>query len=240
MLYLIGTGLNEKGISQEGLEAIKKCKSGNIYLESYTVEFPYSFDKLEKVIGKRIIVLDREKVENEDLIKKAKRENICLLVYGCPLFATTHISLLLDAKKLGAKIKIIYSASIFDAIAETGLELYKFGKISSMPKWQEHFTPESFLDYVKENQAIGAHSLILIDIGLEFKNALGELEKTSKNKNLKIDKIIVCSNMGGEKSKICYGKISNLKKEKIKTPFCFIIPDKMHFVEQDSINIHKI
>ena len=39
MLYLIGLGLNEKGISLEGLEVIKKCRK--VYLEEYTVNFPY-------------------------------------------------------------------------------------------------------------------------------------------------------------------------------------------------------
>ena len=38
MLYLIGLGLNEKSISLEGLEAVKKCKK--VYLEGYTVDFP--------------------------------------------------------------------------------------------------------------------------------------------------------------------------------------------------------
>ena len=46
MLYIIGLGLNEKSISLEGIEAIEKCEK--IYLESYTVEFPYSFEELEK------------------------------------------------------------------------------------------------------------------------------------------------------------------------------------------------
>ena len=51
MLYLIGLGLNEKGITLEGIDAIKKCKK--IYLEGYTVDFPYPITKLEKVIGKK-------------------------------------------------------------------------------------------------------------------------------------------------------------------------------------------
>ncbi|KKM86908.1 hypothetical protein LCGC14_1274180 [marine sediment metagenome] len=46
MLYLIGLGLNEKGISLEGLEAVKKCEK--VYLESYTAEIPYSKEDLEK------------------------------------------------------------------------------------------------------------------------------------------------------------------------------------------------
>ncbi len=241
MLYIIGLGLNIRGISNEGLDAVSKCDI--VYLENYTVEFPYSISDLEKVIGKKIIGVGREQVESDEIVKKAKRENIALLIYGSPLFATTHISLLMSCKKAKIKTKIIYNASIFDAIAETGLELYKFGKISSMPKWdiQKHFTPDSFLEYVEENNKINSHSLILIDIELKFKDALEELEiacknkKDGKNNKLLLDKLVVCSNMGSDKSKIFYGKIKDLKKKKVSAPFCFIIPAKMHFIEEESL-----
>ena len=230
MLHIIGLGLNEKGISIEGKETLKKCKK--VYLENYTVEFPYKLEKLEKIINKKIISLDRTQVENEKLVIEAKEKNICLLVYGCPLFATTHISLIEDCKKNKVKYKIIYASSVFDAIAESGLQLYKFGKIASMPTWEKNFTPDSFLDFVKENKSINAHSLILIDIGLSFKDALNQLIKGSKNKKFKLDKILVCSQLGF-KSKFYYNSINKLKKKKIKTPFCFVIPGKLHFLEEE-------
>ena len=151
---------------------------------------------------------------------------------GCPLFATTHISLIEDCKKNKVKYKIIYASSVFDAIAESGLQLYKFGKIASMPTWRKNFAPDSFLDFVKENKSINAHSLILIDIGLSFKDALNQLIKGSKNKKFKLDKILVCSQLGF-KSKFYYNSINKLKKKKIKTPFCFVIPGKLHFLEEE-------
>ncbi len=230
MLHIIGLGLNEKGISIEGKETLKKCKK--VYLENYTVEFPYKLEKLEKIINKKIISLDRTQVENEKLVIEAKEKNICLLVYGCPLFATTHISLIEDCKKNKVKYKIIYASSVFDAIAESGLQLYKFGKIASMPTWRKNFAPDSFLDFVKENKSINAHSLILIDIGLSFKDALNQLIKGNKNKKFKLDKILVCSQLGF-KSKFYYNSINKLKKKKIKTPFCFVIPGKLHFLEEE-------
>ena len=233
MLYLIGLGLNEKGISSEGLEAIKKCKK--IYLDSYTSEIPYSLRNLEKIIDKKIIKLNREYIESEKLVEEAKKEHIVLLVYGSPLFATTHIILIKECKKVKVKVKIIYNTSIFDAIAETGLQLYKFGKITSMPKWQENFKPTSFLDVVKNNEKINAHSLILVDVELDFDKALNQLI-IANNKELKLDKILVCSRLGTEKSKIYYGNIMELKKlKKIKKPFCFVIPGKMHFMEKEVI-----
>jgi len=229
MLYLIGLGLNIKGISLQGLEAIKKCRK--IYLENYTVDFPYELKELEKSIDRRIFPAPREFVENkaEELLKDAEKENIALLIYGSPLTATTHISLIQEAEKNKIKYEIIYSASIIDAISQTGLQIYKFGKIASMPKHEA----SSFFEIIKENQKIHAHSLILVDIGLELNEALKKLGYINK------EKILICSQLGTENSEIFYGKISNLKKKKIKKPFCIVLPGKLHFVEEEFLENFK-
>ncbi len=231
MLYIIGLGLNEKGISLEGLEAVKKCKK--VYLENYTVNFPYSPEKLEKIIKKKIILAGRDFVESNRIINEAKKENIALLVYGSPLTATTHITIIQEARKNKVKYELVYSASVLDAVAECGLQLYKFGKIASMPKWQKNFTPDSFMEIVKDNQKINAHSLILIDISLELKDTIEQLEKSAGNHKVKIDKIVVCSALGTENKKIIYDRISNFKDKKIKMPYCIIIPSKLHFMEEE-------
>jgi diphthine synthase len=234
MLYIIGLGLNDNSVSLEGLEAVKKCKK--VYLDSYTVDFPYSADKLEKAIKKKIISAGREVLESNRLVKEAKKENIALLVYGSPLTATTHISLIQEAEKSRIKYEVIYNASVLDAIAETGLQIYKFGKIASMPKWEKGYKPKSFIEIVRQNQSIEAHSLILIDIGLELKEAIEELEESAEEYNLKIDKILVCSRMGTKDRKIIFKYIDDLKKIKIKKPYCIIIPSKLHFMEKEILD----
>jgi len=231
MLYLIGLGLNMDGISKYGLEIAKKCK--RVYLENYTIDFPYSSEELQEVIGKKIIPADRELVESLELVDKSKKMDICLLVFGSPLTATTHISLIQEAKEQNVKYKIIHSASILDAVAETGLQIYKFGKIASMPEWKKNFTPESFMEILQQNISINAHTLILIDIGLEFSKALEQLEISAKNKKIKLNNIVVCQSLGTRHRKILYKNIKELKEIKIKKPFCIIIPDKLHFVEKE-------
>ena len=239
MLYIIGLGLNEKGISQEGIKAVKKCKK--IYLENYTVEIPYSAKQLEENLGKKIIIVDREFVEKFKVFEEVKKESIALLVYGSPLTATTHISLIQEAKKRKIEYKILYNASILDAIGETGLQLYKFGKIASMPKWDENknYKPESFIEIIKENKSIKAHSLILIDIDLEFSKALEQLEISAENKKIKLDRITICSMLGTKNSKIFYDTIENFKDKKINSPFCFIIPSELHFIEREVLENYK-
>jgi len=221
MLYLIGLGLNIKGISQQGLEAVNRCEK--VYLEFYTVDFPYSKEELEKILGKQVILADRDFVESLKIIEGAKDIDIALLVYGSPLTATTHITLIEEAKKQEIKIEIIYNASIFDAVAETGLQIYKFGKTTSIPD----FEAGSFIEVIKENLGIGAHSLILVDIGMGFENALERL------RNIDIDKLVVCSALGTHDSRIYYGTLKELETKKVKKPFCFIVPGKLHFVEEE-------
>ena len=243
MLYLIGLGLNEKGYSREAYEAISGAD--RVYIDSYTVQYPYDINKLrEQFEKKEFIPADRNFVENLGLVDMAKNNNIVLLVYGSPLTATTHITLIQEAKKKGIKVKIIHSASVIDAVSETGLQLYKFGKITSMPIWDKskNYTPDSFLDTVKDNKKMEAHSLILIDIGMEFSEALEQLEKASEKKELVLGKVIACSRLGTQSQRIYYASIGDLKKKSdiIKASFSIIIPGKQHFVEEEVLKGFEI
>ena len=73
--------------------------------------FKQSFNNFEIIIA--------EYFESDFLIKEAKGKTIALLVYGSPLFATTHISLVLDAREQGIDVRVLYNASVYDAVAET-------------------------------------------------------------------------------------------------------------------------
>jgi len=234
MLYLIGLGLNVDGISKYGLGIVKRCKK--VYLENYTIDFPYSKEELRDVIGKKIIPADREFVESLKIIDEAKKIDVALLIYGSPLTATTHISLIQEAKRCDIRYKIIYNASILDAVAETGLQLYKFGKIASMPNWdkKKNFVPDSFMKIVQENQSMKAHSLILIDIGLEFQDALEQLKKSAEEYKIKLKKVIICQALGTKHRKIMYRDVKELEEfSGVKKPYCIIIPSKLHFIEKE-------
>ena len=226
MLYIIGLGLNLSGISKFGLLMVKRCKK--VYLENYTVEFPYTEGELKERLNlKKIYPADREFVESEKIVDEAQKQDVALLIYGSPLTATTHISLINEAKRMNVKTKVIYAGSVFDAVTETGLQIYKFGKIASMPG----FESDSFLEVVRDNQKIGAHSLILVDIGLDFQNALERLKEFSKKK------IVVCERLGTRHRKIHYKFIEELREfSDVKAPFCFVIPGKLHFLEKEVLD----
>jgi len=226
---LIGTGLNEKSLTLEALELIKN--SDHVYLENYTVDFPYDKKVLEKVTGKKIEELPREKVESEEFIKNAKKQDISLLVYGDSLSATTHSELILTCKKNNVPFKIVHNASVLTAIAETGLQLYKFGKTASMPTWKENWKPDSFVELIKQNLSIQAHTLLLVDIALPIEKAKMQLKESLENHKLEVGKVVICSELGVD-SQIQYDKINKLS-DKIESPFCFIIPAKLHFLEEE-------
>lgn len=231
VLHLIGLGLNQRSISKEGLEAVAKCKK--VYLENYTVEFPYTPKQLEEIIGKKVILADRAKVEDLSIVDESKKLNVALLVYGSPLTATTHITLIDECRASGIKYKIYYNGSIFDAVAETGLQIYKFGKVASMPTWQKSFEPTSFMKLVKRNQEDEAHSLILIDIGLPFHKALKQLKVAAKEHKIDLSKFCVCQRMGTSDRKILYRDLAEMEGyDGVQAPYCIIIPGKMHFVEK--------
>lgn len=228
MLYIIGLGLNAKGYSREAHDVISKADK--VYVDTYTIEFPYDFSELIAGFkGKKFIPAGREFVEGMKFLDEAKKGDVVLLVYGSPLVATTHTAIIKEAIEKKIKIKIIHAGSILDAVAETGLQAYKFGKTTSLP----NFPADSYLKIVKENLSVNAHTLILVDIGLKFENAVKRLEEDCKNNKIKTDKIVVCSRLGLADSEILYDSISKLKSKKVKTPFCFIIPGELHFMERD-------
>ena len=142
--YLIGTGLDKNSISADAIKILKSCNK--IYLENYTINFPFKIEELENSLDIKIEEINRRSVENETIISEANEKNIALLVYGDSLSATTHIQLILACKEKNIEYKIFHNASIMTAIAETGLQPYKFGKTPSMPNWKEHTNkPTSFV-----------------------------------------------------------------------------------------------
>ena len=232
-LYLISLGLSdEKDISLKGLEALKKCNE--IYIENYTSFLQVSKEKLEKLYNKKIILADRNFVESNFPLEKAKKENIALLIIGDVFSATTHISLLLEAKKNKIEVKVIHNASVLTAIGITGLSLYNFGKIISIPSnYKETSSPyENFLINHKNN----LHTLFLLDLDLEIKDALNYLISKGMDKKTPC---VVCEKLGSEKQRIKVAPAEKLLKENFSKPSCLIIPSKLHFIEEEALEQWK-
>lgn len=248
-LYFIGLGLgNEKDITINGLEAIKKCDL--VYLESYTSILNCSKQDLEKFYGKKILLAPRQKVEsdNNEIIENAKNKNVAFLVAGDPLVATTHIDLFLRAKKVGIRYRVIHNASIISALGATGLQVYKFGKTTSVPFESENV--EAPYDVLKGNLSLGLHTLFLLDLNPEeekfmsVNDAIRYLLKVEIKRNEKIfsEKTLCvgCARIGSENQMIKSGIAKELLKHDFgKAVHCLIVPGKLHFMEEDGLKLWK-
>lgn len=263
MLHLIGIGAKKEHINSEMLNAIKSCEE--IFLEYYTSFYETPFEELEKYLQKKITICNREIIETQieqKILLPAKEKNIALLILGDPLIATTHTDLLLRAKEMNIKTKIYPNISIANQITKTGLQYYKFGKITSIPFFQEKFMPRTPYLILSDNQKMGAHTLFLLDLNPienKYLHASDALQFLLDIQNLMIQNeeieekdaqilsnqtdAVICSRLGFSDEKIIYNTIENLiekdKKEKFKAPLCIIIPSEMHEMEKQYLEQFK-
>jgi diphthine synthase len=243
MLYLIGLGLwDETDLTLKGLEAAKKSEKA--YLEAYTSRpGGLSPARLEKLIGKKITLLKREDVEGAAaFLDEAKKTDVSLFVGGDPLVATTHADLLLRAAKKRVPFRVIHNASIYSAVAETGLQVYKFGKTATVVYPEKNYKPTSFYDAVRENRERGLHSLLLLDIKpdrtMTPKDAIELL--AGIDPNFAKQEIVVCSRMGSEKPFIAFGDADKLAKSSGEGMSVIIVPGGLHDVEKEYLEQYRV
>lgn len=243
MLNLIGIGLdNERDITLKGLELVKKSRK--VYLENYTSKLNVPVKDLEKLYGKKIILANRKLIEedNDIILNEAKNNNVSLLIVGDVFSATTHIDLFLKAKKSKIKINIVNNASVLTAVGITGLQLYKFGRITSIPFHES----KSHYDVLKFNLKNNLHTLFLLDLNpeenkyLTINNAINnllKLEKKYKNKIFNENTLCIgCARLGSLNPVIKYGKAKEIAKINFgNPPYCLIVPGKLHFMEEEAL-----
>src|SRR3989338_2149244 len=251
-LNLIGIGLStEKDITVKGLEIVKKCDK--VYLENYTSLLQCSFSDLEKFYGKKIILADRATAEqkDEEIVKEAKNKEIAFLIVGDPFSATTHIELFKLAKEKKVPVQVVHNASVLTAVGINGLQLYKFGKVTSIPFLEDHPNLETPYNVLKENQQQGLHTLFLLDLKpdqqkfMTVNQALEILEKIEAKKKEKLlskDTLVIgCARLGSEDAVIKSGSCEKVRKQSFgKAPHCLIIPGKMHFSEEEVLKFYGL
>lgn len=250
-LYLIGLGLgNEKGITVKALEILRKAKF--VYLETYTSKLNCNVEELEQFYGKKIILADRNMVENnaDEILEKAKTNGVAFLVAGDIFSATTHHDLRLRAIKAEIKVEIVNNVSIMTAVGITGLDLYKFGRTTTIVFPEPNFFPETPYDVIKMNLANGLHTLCLLDIKADRKmymdvnealHLLLVIEEKRKEKVVNEEtKVIGCARLGSDKQLIKFGTINQLLNFDFGEPLhALIIPGKLHFMEEEVLEIYK-
>ena len=252
MLTIAGLGVYDKGdIPLNVVEAAEEADE--ILAETYTNIYHSSLKELEEVLYRKIKPVKRNDLEEgaAGIAGRSVDSNILVLVPGDPLSATTHTHLILEARKIQADYRVIHASSIFTAVAETGLQLYKFGKTTTLAYPQENYEPTSPYDVITDNQSLGLHTLILLDVKMEEDKYMSvnealrvllKMEKT-KQKGLFTEKtyILACARLGADDSKVKYGKISGLKDKVFgDPPHCLVLPGELHFTEKEMLAYFQI
>ena len=247
-LTFIGLGLHdEKDVSVKGLEAIKK--SDKIYVEFYTAKLVgTSIEKLEKLYGKKIFVLNREETEKGDeIISSALNQNVVFLTAGDSMTATTHIDLRIRAENKGIKTRVIHGSSIVTAVSGLlGLQNYKFGRTTTLAYPEGDYFPTSPYDVIRDNKKMGLHTMILLDIQEDKKRYMTANEAFKllleiegiKREGLINKETVVCvvARAGSEEQVVRADLIENLEKIDFGMPLhTIVIPGKLHFMEIEAL-----
>ena len=244
MFYLVGLGLfDEKDISLKGLECLKNVDK--IYAEFFTSRlFGSSFEAIEELVGQKMV---RGEVEEEHkFIEEAKTADVALITGGDPLIATTHSDFLVQCSKKGIDFEVIHGSSILSsAPAISGLQGYKFGKVTTIPFPDYNFYPKSPYEAIEENLKMDLHTLVLLDIqahkdrymtvnqGLEYlMNIYDDLDREGL---ITPDTLAMgIARVGSKDVIVKAGKISDLIDFDFGGPLhCIVIPSKLHIVEAE-------
>lgn len=166
VLHFVGLGLgDESDITVRGLAVVKAASK--VFLEAYTSILSVDKEQLETFYGRSIVIADRGFVEEDaELILDAAFETggAAFLVVGDPFGATTHSDLWLRARERGIHVNVVHNASIINAVAVTGLQLYRFGQAISVCFWTDYDKPTSYFPKLLENRNLHLHTLCLLDI----------------------------------------------------------------------------
>ena len=243
-IVFVGLGLSgTDGMTVKGLNALKECDK--VYAEFYTSALiGADIKELEAAVGKKIHLVHRRQVEEEDIIiDDAKKMIVGFVTAGDTMLATTHVDLRIQAAEEGIPVRVEYGVSIFGACpASLGLQPYKFGRTVTLPFLEADYQPRSPYDNIKQNKDRGLHTMVLLDIRadeLRYMTAHQALEwliegERKWKEDLITDSTVICvvSNAGSEKERIFAGYPQDLLKKDLGTPLqTLVIPGDLHFME---------
>ncbi len=231
MLYLIGLGLDDEEITLKGLEALKEVEK--VYAEFYTNTETVDIKSLEEKIGKDIEVLNREEVEQKDrILESAKEKDTAFLVSGDPLTATTHYGIKHRAEQEEIPVKVVHAPSILTSVAETGLNVYKFGRAVTVPK---NASPDSITEHIKKNDSVGLHTLVLLDIDYKASEAAAKL--TDLDPELSERKVVVLTRANSDTQEITVTTLEEATSQNFgDTPHCITIIGETSHMEEEFLN----
>jgi diphthine synthase len=247
MLWFIGLGITgPDSLSEKTRKIIGK--SDIVYFEQFTSPMSETdVRKIKKLTSGSFKFAPRWLVEDgKEILDSAKSKQVCLLSYGDPYIATTHIELRTRAIQEKVQTGTVHASSaITSLVGECGLHYYKVGKtvtiMSGIPSSTAYYT-------IFDNLKIGCHTVVLLEYNqnenffLDPKEALQSLLAAEKEQARKVVSEstygIVASRVGQEGQKITSGKIASLLDTNFGAPpHSLVIPGTLHFTESDALKV---
>ena len=193
------------------------------------------------------------------MLEESKTKDIAFLVVGDPFGATTHMDIWLRAKALGVQVKVVHNASIMNAVASCGLQLYNFGQTVSIPFFTDSWKPDSFYDKIAVNVKACLHTLCLLDIKVKEQTIENLLKGNNKYEPPRFMTISQCiqqllevektrgenvfneetpsiglARVGQDNQQIVSGPMAKLLDLDFGGPLhSFVIPGTMHILEKE-------
>jgi diphthine synthase len=231
MLYMVGLGLDDGELTDKGRSALED--SERIFVEFYTNTETVDLDALEEEFGE-IQRLSRKEVEREDtVLESAREEKTAFLVSGDPLTATTHYDIKHRAEEEGLEVEVCHAPSILTSVAETGLNLYKFGRVVTLP---ENSKPESILEHIEGNDSVGLHTLILLDIDYDAEEAAEKLVEMKSE--LETREAVLVERLNQRDQEVSTGRLGELEAQG-GTPHSIVLVGETSHKEDEFLERHN-
>lgn len=245
-LVFIGLGLfDERDVTLRGLEVAESCD--RLFAEFFTSNLRgTSPEALTKLYGRRVEVLSRAEVEESDTLVEAAREaRVGLLVPGDPMAATTHVALRLRAHQAGIPTRVVAGVSALTAAAGAlGLQVYKFGRTTSLPFPAPGFAPRSPYATVAANRRAGLHTLVILDLQedhyMTAVEGIAYLLEAEGQEGLGVfreeDVVCVVGRLGGAEPHLRADRVRVLRQEEHGPPLhTLVVPGPLHFLEGEAL-----
>lgn len=246
-LVFIGLGLHdERDVTLRGVEAARGCDT--LFAEFFTSALVgTSPESLAKLYGQEVHVLSREEVEGSDrIVEAAAHGRIGFLVPGDAMAATTHVELRLRAHRAGIATRVVAGVSALTAAAGAlGLQIYKFGRTTSLPFREEGFAPLSPYEVLAANMEAGLHTLVILDLAedrymtaVEGMDYLLEAE-TQRGQGVFRKETIACvvGQLGSPEAHVRADRVQVLHGEDHGSPLhTLVIPGPLHFLEVEALS----
>lgn len=245
-LIFIGLGLyDERDVTLRGVEAARTCDL--LFAEFFTSDLVGTDpEALAELYGQEVHVLSRDEVEGSDrIVEAAAQRRIGFLVAGDAMAATTHVELRLRAYRAGIATRVVAGVSaLTSAAGALGLQIYKFGRTTSLPFREEGFAPLSPYEVLAANVEAGLHTLVVLDLSEDRYMTAGEgldylLEaETQRGQGVFRKETIACvvGRLGSPEPHVRADRVQVLHEEDHGFPLhTLVVPGRLHFLEVEAL-----